>query len=123
MGRTPKPLRILVTTEEVYKSSQVQALVAKGHTVTFHPSEWDLILGVEAWQIDTALVKYVDLAVKAAWDRVYKKKGVTHDVSADQVGVAKGRAADVKQSDGRDSVAEGEVGDDGAAVDPAGGEG
>lgn len=94
MGRTPKPGRILVTSEEVYQSKEVQGLAAKGHHVICTPLEYDLILGPECCAMDLTLVKYVNLAVKRMWERMAGRK-VGHGVE-DTEGVKKAGRADVK---------------------------
>ena len=78
MGRTPKPLKFLVHQSliEVYPWHE---LVAQGHLVVFMAPEepafnFDLILAPNAWKMDTRLIKYLDLAVKAARTIKYPKK-------------------------------------------------
>ena len=75
MGRSPKPLSLLVHPDLV-ESAEVQELIGKGHTVTIMGSEveHDLMLGPRCWHMDTRLVKYLDLAVKAARTIKYPKE-------------------------------------------------
>jgi len=76
MGRSPKPIRILCTTENIAQSRQVQALAAKGHVVTWNQPDADLVLGPEACAMDETLLPYVDLAVRRTWERLgLNKKG------------------------------------------------
>ena len=71
MGRTPKPLKLLVH-PDLWNAPEVQALIAKGHAVSclegtdVHLGLYDMVLSPNAWKMDARLLKYLDLAVKAA---------------------------------------------------------
>jgi hypothetical protein len=73
MGRAPKLLSILVTDQTLYHTSQVQNLIAQGHTVTLTVPDADIILGPNCWRMPVALVKYLPLAVRAAREVKYGK--------------------------------------------------
>ena len=79
MGRTPKPLNLLVH-PVLWNTPEVQELITKGHTVSclegtdVHLDIYDLILAPNAWKMDARLIKYLDLAVKAARTVKYPKK-------------------------------------------------
>ena len=81
MGKTSKPVSILVLDKDLYESPEVQELIAKGHPVVlsgeFHccddsrqPTDYDLILGRKAWYMDTKHLKYIEkIAIPAARKR------------------------------------------------------
>ena len=86
MGRTPKPLHFLIH-PALATAPEVLALAEKGHTVTVDTTrdycpgchhlgmgEYDLLLAPNAWKMDARLIKYLDLAVKAARAIKYPKK-------------------------------------------------
>ena len=81
MGRTPKPLTILVH-PDLAEWSEWSDLAAQGHTVhfTLHPeqdylaSDIDLILAPNAHRMDENLRKYLPLAIQAARSRRYGPK-------------------------------------------------
>ena len=85
MGRTPKPL-LLAIHDSLMETPEVQELVAKGHSI-YRLSQYnrgndnplnlpdvDLILAPNAWQMNETLIKYLDLAIKAARGVKYPKK-------------------------------------------------
>ncbi len=56
MGKTAKPLVILVTNKALLESPEVQALREKGHTIAFcefHTN--DVIIGPQCWRVDPSL--------------------------------------------------------------------
>ena len=59
MGKTPKPLAILVLDEELYQTSTMQALKEQGHEVheryEMTTGTYDAIIGPKCWRIDPAL--------------------------------------------------------------------
>ena len=76
MGRTPKPLTLLVH-ESLWNTPEIQVLRDKGHhvdTLGAPETAADLLLAPNAWKMDTRLIKYLDLAVKAARAIKYPKK-------------------------------------------------
>lgn len=73
LGRTPKPLFLLVAPELLDKP-EVVGLREKGHRVEIFETEADLILHSRAWQTNETLIKYLDLAIKAARGVRYPKK-------------------------------------------------
>ena len=83
MGRTPKPLTIWVP-EGWKQKPEIQALVDKGHDIRegylmgstggIGMEDFDLIFGPNCWKMDARLIKYLDLAVKAARAIKYPKK-------------------------------------------------
>jgi hypothetical protein len=87
MGKTSKPVRILVLDRDLFESPEVQALIEKGHPVElagqFHccsdsrqPTDYDLILGRRAWYCDAKHLKYVEkIAIPSARTRIdYREK-------------------------------------------------
>ena len=78
MGKTPKPLKILVHLS-MLDWPEVQALVDQGHTIDTHPGtlslhDWDLILGPNCWRMDDNLRPFLPLAIKEARARAYPSK-------------------------------------------------
>ena len=79
MGRTPKPLTLLVH-PSLMKTAEVVELAAKGHTIEagdspeFSLDDYDIVLSPNAWKMDARLIKYLDLAVKAARTIKYPKE-------------------------------------------------
>lgn len=75
MGRSPKPLRLLVH-PSLMDTPEIQELIGKGHTVTswVEFDEADMLLAPNCWKMDARLIKYLDLAVKAARTIKYPKK-------------------------------------------------
>ena len=82
MGKTSKPVRILVLDADLYESAEVQDLIAKGHPVAVGdysgPLDFDLILGRRAWYCDTKHLKYLEkVAIPAVRKRAdYQKEKV-----------------------------------------------
>lgn len=87
MGKTSKPVRILVLDEDLYNSPEVQALKDKGHPiecvgvdapvdVDVTRSGYDLILGRRAWYCDMKHIKYLEkIIIPAARTRIdYREK-------------------------------------------------
>lgn len=84
MGKTPKPLTILVT-PPLDQWEEVAALQAQGHsihvwgdqTTGFEYADHDLILGPTCWRMDAQHRKYLDLAITEARRARYptEKKG------------------------------------------------
>ena len=88
MGRTSKPVRILVLDEDLYNSPEVQALIEKGHPIDLPWTcsdcdcgagdlrGYDLILGRKAWYCDTKHLKYLEkIAIPEARTRIdYREK-------------------------------------------------
>lgn len=81
MGKTPKPLVILVH-PQIGEWEEVQKLAQQGHTVvvpydlqiaTVKFDDVDLILHPKAWRMDTAHRKYVPLAIAAGRKLRYPK--------------------------------------------------
>lgn len=76
MGKTTKPLYFLVHPALSGVEETFNDLVAQGHTVHYMADplarrplaleEYDLILGPTSWRMTPALLKYLDLAMKAA---------------------------------------------------------
>jgi len=92
VGRTSKPVRILVLDEDLYGSEEVQALLSKGHPVEVAGAggctcagcfgalaNYDLILGRRAWYCDTKHLKYLEkIAIPSARTRIdYREKEKT----------------------------------------------
>jgi hypothetical protein len=81
LGKTSKPVRILVLDRDLYESAEVQDLIAKGHPVSHkydavNPDDYDLILGRRAWYCDTKHLKYLEkIAIPAVRKRAdYQKE-------------------------------------------------
>ena len=72
MGKTPKPLKILLVGAE----SLFEALQTKGHTVDFLPSlaEYDLILGPTCARFLPGMEKFLDALIKGARKAKYPVK-------------------------------------------------
>ena len=81
MGRSPKPLKILVASK-LFDWQEVQALRDQGHTLdsfeapTLPLSDYDLILGPRSWMMDESHRGYLGVAIKAARAKRYGKKEV-----------------------------------------------
>ena len=73
MGKSPKPLRIVVTEPSLMEHPDVQALLAKGHTAEPMVQECDVVLGEKAWWFHSKWSKVADV-IDQAWARVYPKK-------------------------------------------------
>ena len=79
MGRTPKPLYIVMD-PEIVAWEEVQILGDQGHSIVRPDStalEWgkvDLILSSKAWRMDTAHRKYLPLAIAAGRAHRYPKE-------------------------------------------------
>ncbi len=89
MGRTPKPLKILVIGLPYnvlkFEWEELNDLVAQGHEVhnadsyvfdedRAQHSDYDLVLGPTCWLMDEQHRKYLDLAIKTARARRYPKE-------------------------------------------------
>lgn len=60
MGKTAKPVTILVMDETLFQTAEVQALKAKGHRVLEAYEKWtvpeiDVIIGPQCWRIEPGL--------------------------------------------------------------------
>ena len=77
MGKTSKPLTIYVT-QELIHAPELQALADKGHRIVLlelsQDPEPDLILSGRAWRMTPLLLKYVEVAVRAARAQRYPGK-------------------------------------------------
>lgn len=78
MGKTPKPLTILVHSD-LFDTPEVQALAAKGHNIIqIAPPESlanaDLVIGPNCWRMTSELLPYLDLAIKGARGVKYPRK-------------------------------------------------
>ena len=83
MGKSPKPLKILITDPELGRWGELTALVKQGHTIDLFPGDtnrdeydlpvYDLILGPNCWRMDNTLRSFLDLAIKEARARAYPK--------------------------------------------------
>lgn len=72
MGKTPKPLTILVH-HTLLGWDEIRALEAQGHTIFTLGDSADLILAPNAWRMTEDLRSCLDLSVKAARRRKYGK--------------------------------------------------
>lgn len=77
MGKTPKPLAILVR-PDIAEWPEIEALRAQGHRVHVmglggDERDYDLILAPNAWRMTKDLRPYLDLAIKAARKQRYGK--------------------------------------------------
>ena len=71
MGKTPKPLKIMVD-PALADWEEIAALKAQGHHVAFFPlDQEDLILGPTCWLMDEQHMKYLPLAIAEARRRRY----------------------------------------------------
>jgi hypothetical protein len=76
MGRTPKPLLILLTDPSMLQWTKFQELAAQGHQI-MTPDEVkgaDIVFGPTAHYLVPEMEKYVDEALKAARGRKYQPK-------------------------------------------------
>lgn len=82
MGKTSKPLRLLVH-PEIAALPEFEELRAKGHTVLVMDDVWaeslrltdfDAILGPTTWRMTPAHIKYLPLAVEEARKARYPKE-------------------------------------------------
>ena len=75
MGKTPKPLKILVTDLDMIDWDEIQKLKDQNHIVhtseEYELSEYDLVIGPNCWRMDDALYPFLDLAIKEARARAY----------------------------------------------------
>jgi hypothetical protein len=56
MGKTAKPVTILVMDRALLESTEVQALRTKGHTVAYcEDNIYDVIIGPQCWRIEPGL--------------------------------------------------------------------
>lgn len=78
MGKTPKPLRILVL-HGLGLWPEWDPLKAQGHDVVFGSDgpawDYDLIVGPQAWHMTEKHKPYLEDAIKAARQVRYGKKG------------------------------------------------
>lgn len=75
MGRTSKPLTIMVDTEFL-DNPAIEELAEKGHTIlAFDGAKVDMVLSPKAWRMTLDLLKYLPLSIRAARDQKYPKKG------------------------------------------------
>lgn len=81
MGKSPKPLSILVH-PELADTPEIRELSEKGHvivvathalTVGLALHDFDIILGPNCWRMDKDLLKYLDVAIKSARGIKYPK--------------------------------------------------
>ena len=102
MGKTSKPLHIIVTDKAMEVWPEVLKLGQQGHHVHYFEGErLDLIIGPNAWQMDEELRKYLPLAVKAARARK-AGKGVKHEVD----GIVEGETTNKGGNDGTEDTEE-----------------
>jgi hypothetical protein len=82
MGKTPKPLVILLTDPAMLQWPVFQKLEAQGHQITslnlvidnYEAWEPDIVFGPTAHYLVPEMEKYVDEALKAARGRKYQPK-------------------------------------------------
>ena len=75
MGKSPKPLKIVVTHLDMLEWKELVALREQGHVVwmTSDPDA-DVIIGPNCWRMNDALSPFLDLAIKEARARAYPSK-------------------------------------------------
>ena len=79
MGKTQKPLSILVTDPVMLEWKEIKELKSKLHevcgdgSVRWDPREFDLVLGPNCWMMDEAHRSYLKVAVEAARKKRYPK--------------------------------------------------
>ena len=83
MGKTPKPLRILVTDPTMADWVEIRALQEQGHDVErLDLIGWndarvvphDIVIGPQCWRMDDSLRPFLDIAIKEARARAYPGK-------------------------------------------------
>jgi len=72
MGRTPKPLNILVINLPDW--DEFKELSEQGHAISHQEAAWDVVIGPTCWLMDQDHRKYLDLAIKSARARRYPKE-------------------------------------------------
>lgn len=74
MGKTPTPIRALVTRKEMLEWPRIKEFAAQGHVFEYLPGTEgaDVLLGPECHLMNDELADYVELAVRAVQRR---KKG------------------------------------------------
>ena len=66
MGKTSKPLSILVE-HSLGKTKEIEDLKEKGHNiVTVQEHQYDLVLGPHCWRMTHELLPYLETAIKRA---------------------------------------------------------
>lgn len=78
MGKSSKPLRILLLNPEWVEWEEIKALQAQGHTIGMGGPEWiaswDLILGSQCWHFRDEMRPYLQMALEGAKRIRYPKK-------------------------------------------------
>lgn len=67
MGRTSKPLNILVVHPELWAAGEhvFLELKEKGHQVSFLDlSDWDLVMGLQTWRMSEPMLDYIPAVLK-----------------------------------------------------------
>lgn len=86
MGKTAKPLSILVMDETLYQSPEVQALRAKGHQVHFVTEamtifQYDVVIGPQCWRVEHGLGDLgaiLEMVLKGVRAKRYATKKAKH---------------------------------------------
>jgi len=83
VGRTNKPLTILVTDDTLYNHPTIQDLMAKGHTVIplylNYERDSDMVMGSKCHLMDLDHLPYLPIAMKEARKRKYGTKEATKE--------------------------------------------
>ena len=74
MGKTPKPLRILVTDSTMLGWDEIVKLQKLGHHVARLAGHWDLVLGPNCRSMNEQLRAIFSLDIKEARARAYPGK-------------------------------------------------
>ena len=79
MGKTPKPLRIVVTDPAMMEWDEIKVLQGQGHTIQYmiqlaSDPDIGLVLGPNVWRMNNELRPFLDLAIEEARARAYPAK-------------------------------------------------
>jgi hypothetical protein len=79
MGKTPKPLRMLVA-PEILEWPEIKELQAQGHVIEAVPTgpwwDYDLVAGPRCWRMNERLKQYLPLTITEGRKVRYPKEGV-----------------------------------------------
>jgi len=83
MGRTNRPLTILVTDDTLYNHPTIQDLMVKGHEVIplylNYERNPDMVMGANCWFMDVDHLLYLPITMKEARKRKYGTKEATKE--------------------------------------------
>lgn len=78
MGRTAKPLTILLTDPVMLEWPEFTAMAAQGHRIVDMTDEWcpdaDLVMGTKAHYLQSGMAKMIPMAIKSARALKFRKE-------------------------------------------------